>query len=257
MKQRRPLILVVNDDGVEARGIRHLAQLASRFGDVCVAAPATPQSGQSSALTVGGPLYVYPQPSWGENIMVTSVTGTPVDCVKLAMHAVVDRKPDLLLSGINHGSNAAVNNIYSGTMGAVMEGCFLDIPSIGFSLLSHDPQARFDHCDEAILGIIGAVLSNGLPKDVCLNVNFPKECELEGVKVVKAARGYWTEEYKEYTTPSGTPFYWLTGRFHNEEPDNPATDEYWLARNWGTVVPVRPDQTAADAVENVKEALAL
>lgn len=254
----RPLILVTNDDGVAARGIRCLAEIASRFGDVIVAAPASAQSGKSSALTVGDPLYVKPQPDWGDRIKVFAISGTPVDCVKLALHAITpDRRPDLLLSGINHGSNAAVNNIYSGTMGAVMEGCLVGIPSVGFSLLSHSPEASFYHCDKQIETVVDTVLTRGLPADVCLNVNFPAVDRLEGLKVVRAARGYWSEEFAEYTSPWGTPFYWLTGKFHNLEPDNPDTDEYWLARGWGSVVPIRPDQTAHDAIEVTKEALCL
>lgn len=184
-----------------------------------------------------------------------SVSGTPVDCIKVAMHAVVDRKPDLILSGINHGSNAAVNNIYSGTMGATMEGCLLGIPSIGYSLLSHSPSADFDPLTPFIEEITAKVISNGLPEGICLNVNFPARCTPLGLKTVRAARGYWTEEYADYTTPHGTPFYWLTGKFHNLEPDNDETDEFWLARQYATVVPIRPDQTALDAIDAVSNTL--
>ncbi|MDE6557152.1 MAG: 5'/3'-nucleotidase SurE [Duncaniella sp.] len=252
---QRPLILVANDDGVEARGIRHLATLASRYGDVIIAAPLSPQSGMSSALTVGEPLYINKYPDLSENVKVYSVSGTPVDCVKLAMHAIVPSRPDLILSGINHGSNAAVNNIYSGTMGAAMEGCLIGIPSVGFSLLSHDPEARLDQCDPIICHIIDSVLTKGLPEGLCLNVNFPKEVIPAGVKVVRAAKGYWTEEYADFVTPYGRTSYWLTGRFHNEEPDCPETDEYWLARGYASVVPIRPDQTATDSIDTIKEVL--
>ena len=169
------------------------------------------------------------------------------------MHAILDRKPDLLLSGINHGSNAAVNNIYSGTMGATMEGCILGIPSIGFSLLNHSMKADFNPLTPFITSIINDVLAKGLPEGICLNVNFPTDCDPQGLKVVRAARGCWTEEYADYATPHGKPFYWLTGTFHNEEPDNPDTDEYWLARNYGTIVPIRPDQTALDKIAAIKE----
>lgn len=250
----RPLILITNDDGIYASGIEHLIRIAATLGDVVVAAPATAQSGKSSALTVNAPLEIAEHPSI-DGAKVYSITGTPVDCVKLAIHALLDRKPDLLLSGINHGSNAAVNNIYSGTMGAAMEGCIIGIPSIGYSLLNHSPNADFTPLTPFITEITKSVLTNGLPEGVCLNVNFPKGCVPEGVKVVRAARGRWTEEYADYASPHGKPFYWLTGKFHNEEPDNPETDEYWLARNYGTIVPIRPDQTAADQIDPIKSIL--
>lgn len=250
----RPLILITNDDGIHASGIEHLIRIAATLGDVVVAAPAAPQSAKSSALTVNAPLEIAEHPSI-DGAKVYSITGTPVDCVKLAIHALLDRKPDLLLSGINHGSNAAVNNIYSGTMGATMEGCIIGIPSIGYSLLNHSPNADFTPLTPFITEITKSVLANGLPEGVCLNVNFPKGCVPEGVKVVRAARGRWTEEYADYASPHGKPFYWLTGKFHNEEPDNPETDEYWLARNYGTIVPIRPDQTAADKIDAIKSIL--
>lgn len=248
----RPLIFITNDDGIVAPGIRHLAAIASRYGDVIVGAPSQPQSGKSSAITVNGPIEVHEVSSIGA-AKAFSITGTPVDCVKVSMHALLDRKPDLLLSGINHGSNAAVNNIYSGTMGAAMEGCLLGIPSIGFSILDHSLSTPFDGVTPFVDSIISSVLTNGLPEDICLNVNFPAGCTPEGVKVVRAAKGHWTEEYSDYVTPHGTPFFWLTGTFHNDEPDNPDTDEYWLNRGWGSIVPIRPDQTAADCVEAMRE----
>ena len=250
----RPLIFITNDDGINAPGLECLAKIASQFGDVVVGAPDTPQSGKSSALTVNAPLEVNSHPS-GDGIQRYSITGTPVDCVKVSMHAILDRKPDLLLSGINHGSNAAVNNIYSGTMGATMEGCLLGIPSVGFSLLDHSMKADFTPVEKYVAEIIGKVLTSGLPEGICLNVNFPAKGIVEGVKVVRAARGHWTEEYSDYATPHGKPFYWLTGSFLNDEPDNPDTDEYWLARNYGTVVPIRPDQTAADKISDIKTIL--
>ena len=158
-----------------------LAKIASGFGDVVVGAPDAPQSGKSSALTVNGALELIAHPS-EDGVRMFSITGTPVDCVKVAMHAILDRKPDLILSGINHGSNAAVNNIYSGTMGAAMEGCIIGIPSVGFSLLDHSPEADFEPLAPFVADIIRRVLAEGLPKDICLNVNFPAGCTPEGVK---------------------------------------------------------------------------
>lgn len=252
MKESRPLILITNDDGYEARGIAHLAEIASEFGEVVVVAPATPQSGKSSALSVNSPLNLETYPDYPCGAKLLSVSGTPVDCVKLAMHAVLDRRPDLVLSGINHGSNAAVNNIYSGTMGAAMEGCILGIPSIGFSILTHSPAADFSGATEIVRRVISQVIANSLPEGICLNVNIPARCTPEGVKVVRAARGYWTEEFADYTSPHGKPFYWLTGKFHNIKPDASDTDEYWLARNYATIVPIRPDQTALDMIDQMQ-----
>jgi len=249
-----PLILITNDDGWRAKGIAHLASLVSGMGETVIVAPSEAQSGKSSALTAEAPLRVRAhEPVSGARVY--SVDGTPVDCVKMAMHAILDRKPDLVLSGINHGSNASVNNIYSGTMGAAMEGCVLGIPSIGFSLLDHNPDAEFSGTDALIKEIVGRVLAGGLPEGVCLNVNFPAGRQPEGLKTVRAAAGHWTEEYHDYATPSGSPFYWLTGKFHNLEPDNPETDEYWLARGWATAVPIRPDQTALDMISRIKNLL--
>lgn len=254
MEEKRPLILITNDDGLGTGGLNQLIDIAVRLGDVVVVAPAEPQSGKSSAITVNQPLYVDGHPSVS-GAAVFSATGTPVDCVKLAMFSVLDRKPDLLLSGINHGSNAAVNNIYSGTMGATMEGCILGIPSIGYSLLDHSADADFTPLIPFIEEITAKVLREGLPDGVCLNVNFPAKCSPKGVKVVRAAKGHWTEEYATYATPHGKTFYWLTGKFFNEEPDNPETDEYWLGQGYASVVPVRPDQTAPDRLPDIKRLL--
>lgn len=250
MQDTRKLILITNDDGVLAPGLAELVKIAVNHGDVVVAAPAMPQSAKSSALTVDAPLQIEERPSIA-GAKVYSVNGTPVDCVKLALHALLDRHPDLLLSGINHGSNAAVNNIYSGTMGAAMEGCIVGVPSVGFSLLSHSHDADFSETLGIVNSVIGRVLSQGLPQGICLNINFPANCTPEGLKCVRAAGGYWTEEYADYARPSGRPFYWLTGKYHNSEPDNPDTDEYWLARGWATVVPIRPDQTARDMIGKI------
>ena len=200
MESKRPLIFITNDDGISSRGLSHLTRIALELGDVVVVAPESAQSGKSSAITVNSPLFINEHPSL-DGAKMLSVTGTPVDCVKTGMYAVLDRKPDLILSGINHGSNAAVNNIYSGTMGATMEGCLLGVPSIGYSLLDHSPDADFDPLTYYIREITAKVLAEGLPDGICLNVNFPSHCTPKGVKVVRAAKGRWTEEYATYVTP--------------------------------------------------------
>lgn len=254
MNQAKPLIFISNDDGVDAPGLRHLIECVKDMGEVVAVAPSAPHSGMSSAITVNAPLRITRYPDI-EGAKVYSVSGTPVDCVKLGLHAVVGRKPDIMLSGVNHGSNSGNSVIYSGTMGAAMEACMVGIPAIGFSLLHHSIAADFSQTTPYIIDFTRKVLEKGLPEQVCLNVNIPAQCVPKGFKVVEAARGYWTEEYAEYTDPHGTPFYWLTGRFVNSEPDNANTDEYWLQREYVTVVPVRPDQTCSSAIPEISDIL--
>lgn len=251
---KKPLILITNDDGINAPGIHELVDCVIEMGDVVAIAPDVPHSGQSSAISVNKPLRITRHADY-HGARMYSVSGTPVDCVKLGMHAVLNERPAFLLSGINHGSNSGNSIIYSGTMGAVLEGCMLGIPSIGFSYLSHDESADLSTCREIVKKITGQVIACGLPHDICLNVNIPKTPTVEGMKVVRAARGYWTEEYADYTDPHGKPFYWLTGKFHNEEPGNPDTDLYWLERGYASIVPCRPDQSAPDQIEGIKEIL--
>lgn len=249
MKKKRPLILISNDDSYEAPGLYHLIDCISHLGDIVAVAPAEPHSGQSSAITVNNPLRMTLVRNY-KGTPVYAVTGTPVDCVKLAFHVLFKgRQPDLMLSGINHGSNSGVSVIYSGTMGAAMEACINGIPAIGYSLLSHSMDADFSETTRFIVAITEAILGNGLPEGICLNVNFPAKCKILGSKVTRAARGRWTEEYADYTDPHGRPFYYLTGHFDNAEPDNAETDEYWLERGYATIVPVRPDQSASDVIE--------
>ncbi len=250
MTENKPIILITNDDGINARGIFYLADAVKEMGDVYIVAPDEHQSGQSSAMSINKPLRITSYPDYN-GMKVFSVNGTPVDCVKLALHTIVPRRPDILLSGINHGSNAGNNIIYSGTMGAALETCMLGIPSIGYSYLSHSPEADFTNTLPFLRSITLQVMEQGLPADVCLNVNFPKG-EIKGAKVVRAAKGFWTEEYAEYTDPMGKPFYWLTGRFQNTEPDASDTDYYWLDRGYASIVPSRPDQSAIDIIEEFK-----
>lgn len=239
----KPLILMSNDDGVSAPGLHQLVRWVRDMADIWVVAPSEGRSGQSSAITVNNPLRIEEHPGY-EGAHLFSVTGTPVDCIKLAMHHIVPRRPDLLLSGINHGSNAGNSVIYSGTMGAVFEGCMVGIPSVGYSLLHHSWKADFSECEPYIKQITASVLEKGLPDGVCLNVNFPAKVKIEGMKVVRSAKSYWTEEYVGYDDPHGKKFFMLTGRQINLEPDNDRTDLYWLGRNYATVVPERADQNS-------------
>ena len=232
-----PLILVSNDDGIYAKGVRALVERLVKFGDVVVVCPDSPRSGQSMAITVSEPLRITKLPDLNGAEMY-KVSGTPVDCIKLAMHHILDRRPDLVVSGINHGSNASVNELYSGTMGAANEGCAFGIPSIGFSLTSHDPDADFSQCEKAVDTIVRAILENSLPTGISLNVNIPNLGRpANELRVVKPCEGHWNDEYKEYLDPSGHKFYLLSGEFINDEPLNEHTDEWCLSHGIISVVP--------------------
>lgn len=250
----KPLILITNDDSISAPGLHKLIEAALPFGQVVAVAPSLPQSGQSSAITVDMPLRITEHSEY-KNTKRYSVSGTPVDCVKLSRDAILDRQPDLLLSGINHGSNSGNAITYSGTMGAVIEGCTIGIPSVGFSLCHHSIKADFDLSLDFVSQIINAVLKNGLPAYTALNVNIPARIKPLGMQVCRAARGHWSEEYARYADPFGRTFYMLQGRFINEEPDAKDTDEYWLSQNYISVVPVTPDQTADGEIDNIRRML--
>lgn len=239
----RPLILVSNDDGIHASGVSELVKCLQAFGDVVCVCPLTPQSGQSMAITVNEPLRIYNFPDLG-NAKMYAVNGTPVDCVKIALHTILDRLPDLMVSGINHGSNAAINVVYSGTMGAAFEACAWGIPAIGFSLTSHNPDADFNATLPFVKILCKEVLRHGLPKGTCLNVNIPAKFTPTRMAFTKAAKGKWTDEYKEYFDPQGRKFYLLTGKFENEEPQNEDTDEWCLSNGIVSVVPCMLDRTA-------------
>jgi len=248
-----PLILVSNDDGVDAEGINVLAELMSEIGDVLVLAPAFPQSGQSNAITVTAPIRFKKVGEKG-NITRYSCTGTPTDCVKLALNELLcGRKPDLLVSGINHGSNAAINVIYSGTMGAAFEGCENGIPSIGFSINDHDMDVDFNFFKPYVLQIAKMVLEKGLPNRVCLNVNAPVG-EIKGIRIARQCNGFWTKEFEKRDDPRGNGYYyWMTGYFHNLEPDASDTDEWALANGYISIVPTRIDMTDYQMMEDLKK----
>ena len=201
--EKQRLIFVTNDDGYAAKGFAAAIEVAREFGRVVAVAPAEPQSGRSQAITMYDPLFLE-QRHKEEGLEIYSFTGTPVDCVKWTFdHLLVDEKVDLVISGINHGSNSAINVHYSGTMGIVIEGCMKGIPSIGFSLDNHSPEANFEPCAPYIVKIVEQVLERGLPEGSCLNVNFPATPIYEGVKVCRMARGEWTQEWEEHPHPRG------------------------------------------------------
>lgn len=245
----RKLILVSNDDGISAKGVHQLVEWLRPMGDVVVVCPDGARSGQSMAITFNSPLRVTavaeePGVKWYKT------NGTPVDCVKLSMHVVLKgRRPDMVVSGINHGSNAAINVVYSGTMGAAFEGCAFGIPSVGFSLTSHDPNADFSRCRPFVEKICSQVLERGLPAGVCLNVNIPHQGEAPTeMRLCRACEGNWNDEYKEYTDPQGGKFYWIQGDFINAEPEATDTDEWALAHGIVSVVPTMLDRTAPASI---------
>ena len=252
---KRPLILVTNDDGINALGIKSLAEYLMPLGDVVVVAPDGARSGQSAALTVNVPLRMA-LVEGREGYKSFKTTGTPVDCIKLALNVLFADRPDLIVSGINHGSNSGVSVIYSGTMGAVFEGIVQGIPSIGFSLCSFDADADFSVCRAVVEELCTRALAHGMPQDMGLNVNIPPTNELRGMKLCRAARGRWTAEYDSRIDPIGRPYYWLTGYFDNAEPDATDTDEYVMSQNYASVVPVTPDRSLTEIDHRVVQWMA-
>ncbi|MGV0833389.1 5'/3'-nucleotidase SurE [Empedobacter brevis] len=240
----RPLILVTNDDGVTAPGIRALIEIAKEFGEVYVVAPDSPQSGMGHAVTINSTLFC-DEIEVDEEVKEYACSGTPVDCVKLAVSQILPRKPDLCISGINHGSNSSVNVIYSGTMSAAVEAGIEGIPAIGFSLCDFAYNADFKAGEKFIKTIISQVLEHDLPKGVVLNVNIPKlkEHEIKGIKVCRQADAKWEEKFDKREDPRGRIYYWMSGEFKNLDKGGD-TDEKALEEGYISVVPVRYDLTA-------------
>ena len=247
---KKPLILVVNDDGISAPGIRTLIGIMNDFGEVVVVAPEGPQSGMGHAITINATLRCDKITIDDGTQTEYSVSGTPVDCVKLAVNQILDRKPHLCVSGINHGSNSSINVIYSGTMSAAVEGALEGIPSIGFSLLDFSHDADFSEGEQYIRKITQSVLEHGLPEGVCLNVNIPKSKEnekIKGIRICRQAKANWEEEFDERKDPNGRTYYWLTGKFVNYDKGGD-TDERALENHFVSVVPVQYDVTAHHAI---------
>ncbi len=248
---KRPLILVTNDDGANASGLKKLADIMRKLGDVVLISTEQPMSGMAHAVTVNVPLrprLIHQEEGYTEYIS----NGTPVDNVKLCKHTLLEDLPDIVVSGINHGSNSAINIIYSGTMGAALEAAIDGIPSIGFSLMDYSADADFSHVEAYVEKITSKVLEEGLPEGISLNVNIPKNCEnaIKGIKVVRQARARWVEEFEERKDPFGRTYYWLAGHFANEDT-SADTDENVLADNYVSVVPVQFDFTAHHLVDQL------
>ena len=248
----KPLILVTNDDGITAPGIRALIEVMKELGDVVVVAPDSPQSGMGHAITINSMLHLERVYIDEGNQEEYSCSGTPADCVKLAVREILKRKPDLCVSGINHGSNSSINVIYSGTMSAALEAGIEGIPAIGFSLLDYSMEADFGPSKKFVKAIAQQTLKNGLPKGVVLNVNIPKlnASEIKGIKVCRQANAHWEEKFDKRTNPLGRDYYWLTGEFVNEDKGED-TDEWALHNGFVSVVPVQFDLTAHHAMKEL------
>ena len=249
---KKPLILVTNDDGISAPGIRSLITVMSEIGEVVVVAPDKPQSAMGHAITINSTLYLNKISKENAIIKEYSCSGTPVDCVKLAVNEILHRKPDLCVSGVNHGSNSSINVIYSGTMSAAVEAGIEGIPAIGFSLLDYEWNADFEPIKSFIKKITTETLTKGLPIGVVLNVNFPKlkENEIKGIRICRQAKALWVEKFDKRKTPHGKDYYWLTGEFVNEDKGED-TDEWALNNGYVSVVPVQFDMTAHHTIQQL------
>lgn len=251
----RPLILITNDDGIFAGGIKALVEVAVEFGDVVVVAPDSPQSGMGHAVTINNIITMKEERFPVQNVKAYSTSGTPVDCVKMSIYQILKgKKPDLLLSGINHGANSSINVIYSGTMSAAVEGALEDIPSIGFSLLSHDSQADFSDCQPFVRDIIDQSLKMGIPNGTCLNVNIPyvKKSEIKGIKICRQGKGYWEDSFEKRVAPFGKEYYWITGQFTQMDKGED-TDTWALENNYISIVPTQFDLTAHHTISSLNE----
>jgi len=248
----KPVILVVNDDGIASPGIRCLIDTMKHLGDVFVMAPDKPQSGMGHAITINEPLRIT-KVVIDKEIVEYKCNGTPVDCVKLAMHKVLPHRPDLIVAGVNHGSNSTISVIYSGTMAAAIEGAIEGIPAIGFSLLDYSVDADFSACHDYIKTITENVILHGLPEGVCFNVNIPAipRKEIKGIKICRQAKAIWVEKFDERQDPHNLYYYWLTGYLKNNENKND-TDEWALENGYVSIVPTQIDLTSYNTIALIK-----
>ncbi len=243
------LILVSNDDGYMAKGVHELMAMLAPYGEVVAVCPDKGRSGQSMALSFDAPLRVKEEKSPVAGTRLFSCNGTPVDCVKISCYSVLNgRIPDLVVAGINHGSNASVNVLYSGTMGAVQEGATWGVPAIGFSLTTHDPDADFSAVRPVVDSLVPKILEEGLKRGLFINVNVPAGVTHAPIAWCRECKAHWSEEYKEYTDPMGGRFYMLAGHLVNDEPDSTDTDLYALSHGCTSVVVEALDRTAKDFV---------
>jgi 5'-nucleotidase len=249
----KPLILVTNDDGIDSKGIRVLIDIATDFGDVHVIAPDTCRSATSHSVSVNTPLFLN-KLEYRNGLIKYSCSGTAVDCVKFALNEISDRKPDFILAGINHGTNSAISIVYSGTMGAAMEGCIHGIPSAGFSLFDKYADADFTMAEFFTRKIVEQMIKSGLPDSTCLNVNFPDLPveKIKGVKICRQAKSKWAEKFEKKTDNKNGSHYLLSGDFYNYEPDAADTDIWALHNGYISIVPVGVDYTAHQSIGILK-----
>ncbi len=247
---KKPYILITNDDGIHAKGLKELVEVMTFFGEVVVVSSETPMSGKSSSITVDYPIRASKvAPIHGAKTYRTN--GTPVDNVKLSFNGLLDRKPDFVVSGINHGTNAAISVIYSGTMGAAFEGSLHNVPAIGFSLDDFSADADFSKAKIIVAKVFQTVLENGLPQYVSLNVNIPKG-KPKGIKICRQTNGKWVEEFDKRIDPHKREYYWMSGYFKNFEEEEPLTDIDAINNQYAAIVPVKVDMTCYNTLEEIK-----
>ena len=253
METKKPLILISNDDGYQAKGINELIRMVRDYGDVLVCAPDGPRSGQACAFSATTPLTLTLKHQ-EDGVQIWACNGSPVDCVKMALAELCPRKPDLVIGGINHGDNASVNTHYSGTMGVTLEGCMKYIPSLAFSLCDYRADANFTPLEPYIRKMTQQVLSEGLPQGVCLNVNFPVvKGSYKGVRICRMSRGTWRNEVTRCHHPRGYDYWWMVGHYQNDEPEAVDTDRWALDHGYVAITPTRVDVTAYEAMEELKK----
>jgi 5'-nucleotidase len=247
------VILLTNDDGLYAAGLKALLEVMEEFGKVVLISTTESMSGMSQALTVKTPLRVKLLEE-NEKHRIYACNGTPTDSVKIAINQLLERSPDWVVSGINHGANASVSVLYSGTMAAAIEGCLYGISSVGFSLNNFSPTADFSACKKYIRIVMKRLATEPLPYGICLNVNVPaaKKNEIKGIKICRQAKGNWKEEFEKRKDPMGKTYYWLTGVFLNHEPEAIDTDEWAISNNYVSLVPVTVDMTAHSYIGKLK-----
>ncbi len=249
---QKPLILISNDDGITAPGLRVLVEEMSAIGEVIVVAPDKPQSAMGHAITVTIPLRLTPNKIFGD-IKAFECSGTPADCVKLALDKVCDRRPDIMVSGINHGPNYSINVIYSGTMSAAVEAAVDGVQAIGFSLCDYSHDADFTHCRKYVRQIASKILEHPLPYGTLLNVNMPKSDSIKGVRICRQASAKYAENFDERQDPSGRTYYWMTGKFINLEADDNDTDLWAIDNDYVSVVPTKFDLTSNGVIQHLKQ----
>ena len=246
------LILITNDDGYNSKGIKALINAVKNLGKILIVAPDSPQSGMGHAISVNKPIRCY-KTNFFDSVEAYCCTGTPVDCIKMGLYLLKDKKPDLILSGINHGSNVSTNILYSGTMSAAVEGALSGIPSVGYSLTDYSEDADFQYSEKIVQTISIKVIKEGLKKGTCLNVNIPniKENQIKGIKVCRQGRAFWDDTFDHRKDPLGKDYYWLTGSFSSKEQALD-TDINYLENNYVTIVPTQFDMTCHDSVDELK-----